>query len=106
MYTLIYLKGMSNLVDGIKVFAVFQHSHLLGRRIRTRHIRDGVELAPIADDQNYDFDYQEARVLKEEVTVNQVGITICTVTCELSIVMLSLKSGHESILPNVVFGQT
>ena len=34
------------------------HSHLAGRKIRTRHIRDGKELPVLFEDNHYDFDYQ------------------------------------------------
>lgn len=37
------------------------HAHLTARKLVIRHIRDGVELAPIAQDMNYDFDYQQMR---------------------------------------------
>ncbi|KAG7162285.1 MOXD1 2-like [Homarus americanus] len=49
---------------GINVFAVILHTHLLGRKVRVRHLRQGRELEPIAQDNNYDFNYQEYRALK------------------------------------------
>ncbi|CAL1547319.1 unnamed protein product, partial [Lymnaea stagnalis] len=55
----------------IRVFANFLHSHLLGRKIRTRHIRNGVELPPILEDNAYDFNYQETRILTEERVVKK-----------------------------------
>ncbi|KAF4518098.1 hypothetical protein B566_EDAN007799, partial [Ephemera danica] len=55
--------------DGIKVVSVVLHSHLAGRKMRLRHIRAGNELAPIVEDNHYDFKYQQARVLKKEKTV-------------------------------------
>ncbi|XP_059175988.1 DBH-like monooxygenase protein 1 [Physella acuta] len=55
----------------IKVFANFLHAHLLGRKIRTRHFRNGVELPPIMEDNSYDFNYQETRMLKEERVVKK-----------------------------------
>ncbi|XP_064082617.1 DBH-like monooxygenase protein 1 [Macrobrachium nipponense] len=54
---------------GINVFAVILHTHLLGRKVRVRHIRDGRELEPIAQDNNYDFNYQEYRALSSPRTV-------------------------------------
>ncbi|XP_068207395.1 MOXD1 homolog 2-like [Palaemon carinicauda] len=54
---------------GINVFAVILHTHLLGRKVRVRHIRDGRELEPIAQDNNYDFNYQEYRALTNPRTV-------------------------------------
>ncbi|XP_069156757.1 DBH-like monooxygenase protein 1 [Procambarus clarkii] len=54
---------------GINVFAVILHTHLLGRKVRVRHLRQGRELEPIAQDNNYDFNYQEYRALKIPRTV-------------------------------------
>ncbi|XP_035279504.1 DBH-like monooxygenase protein 1 homolog [Anguilla anguilla] len=52
--------------SGIRVFAVLMHSHLAGRAIRTRHFRDGEELQPLAQDEDFDFNFQEFQYLKEE----------------------------------------
>lgn len=61
-------------VDSIKGVAIAHHSHLLGRRVITRHIRDGVELKPIAEDKLFNFDYQGgAIILDEEVTIKKVS---------------------------------
>jgi hypothetical protein len=57
----------------IKIFGLLQHSHLLGVGIKTRHIRNDTELSPIAEDDNYDFDYQDIRALKEEREVKRVS---------------------------------
>ncbi|XP_039286537.1 MOXD1 homolog 1-like [Nilaparvata lugens] len=54
---------------GIKVVSVLLHSHLAGRKIILRHIRDGVELPAIAKDENYDFNYQQSRVIEEGIRV-------------------------------------
>ncbi|XP_070581119.1 DBH-like monooxygenase protein 1 homolog [Ptychodera flava] len=53
----------------LHVFASLLHSHLAGRAIRLRHIRDGVELPMLAQDEHYDFNYQEYVHFKEEVTI-------------------------------------
>lgn len=55
--------------EGIRIFAVFLHSHLLGRQMKLRHIRNDIELPYIASDENYDFNYQEYRYLLQEVIV-------------------------------------
>ncbi|XP_059175991.1 uncharacterized protein LOC131955763 [Physella acuta] len=55
----------------IRVFANFLHAHLLGRKLRTRHVRNGVELPPLMEDNNYDFNYQETRMLKEERVIKK-----------------------------------
>jgi dimethyladenosine transferase 1 len=53
--------------DGINVFNVLLHSHLAGRKLKLRHFRDGQELPWVSVDDNYDFDYQQNRPLREEV---------------------------------------
>ena len=59
--------------EDMKVFAIFLHAHLLSVKIRTRHFRDGIELPPIAKDDFYDFNYQDVRILPEEVIVKRVS---------------------------------
>ncbi|CAL4079802.1 unnamed protein product, partial [Meganyctiphanes norvegica] len=54
---------------GIRILYSLLHTHLLGTALTLRHIRDGKELKPICVDKTYDFEYQEARVLDEEVAV-------------------------------------
>jgi len=54
---------------GIRLVSVVLHSHLAGKKLRLRHIREGRELPPVAEDSNYDFKYQQARVLPQEVSV-------------------------------------
>ena len=55
----------------IHLFANLLHSHLIGRALRTRIIRHRQELAPLAEDNNYDFNYQEMRKLRKEVVVRK-----------------------------------
>ncbi|KAK3729734.1 hypothetical protein QZH41_011200, partial [Actinostola sp. cb2023] len=52
---------------GIKIFSAFLHTHLAGRGIWTKHIRDGVQLPDIAGDNYYDFNFQEVQSLPKEV---------------------------------------
>ncbi|XP_071518893.1 MOXD1 homolog 1-like [Panulirus ornatus] len=54
---------------GIHVFQGVLHSHLLGSSLSLRHIRDGQELPRLIKDMNYDFNYQQSRILKQEVTI-------------------------------------
>ncbi|XP_064598301.1 DBH-like monooxygenase protein 1 homolog [Liolophura sinensis] len=61
-------KGMAPR-SSIKVFAGFLHAHLLGVAIKFRHFRKGVELQPIIKDDNYDFNFQETRMLQKEVEI-------------------------------------
>ncbi|XP_059472365.1 MOXD1 homolog 2-like [Neocloeon triangulifer] len=55
--------------QGVQVFGVMLHTHLLGRRVRLRHIRGERELAPLASDSNYDAGYQEFRRLPNPTQV-------------------------------------
>ncbi|XP_068081062.1 MOXD1 homolog 1 [Anabrus simplex] len=55
--------------DGIKLVSVLLHSHLAGKKLRLRHIRNGQELQRVAEDNHYDFNYQQTRVLGNEVSV-------------------------------------
>ncbi|XP_054267311.1 MOXD1 homolog 1-like [Macrosteles quadrilineatus] len=56
----------STLPSEINVVSALLHSHRAGREIKLRHVRNGVELPPIAQDKTYDFNYQQSRVLLEE----------------------------------------
>ncbi|KAK3101729.1 hypothetical protein FSP39_005907 [Pinctada imbricata] len=67
-------KALTGLKDGITVFSVFQHAHLLARGIKTRLIRNGVELEPIADDNTYDFDFQAVRKVNRTIYDVDVGV--------------------------------
>lgn len=63
-------KGLSDShLSDIKIFAALQHSHLLGRSIKTRHFRNGTELEPIMYDPHYDFNFQELIMLQQERVV-------------------------------------
>ncbi|OQV13839.1 DBH-like monooxygenase protein 1 [Hypsibius exemplaris] len=46
---------------GVNVINVFLHTHLLGRKVYLRQMRNGREMAPLAKDENYDFTYQESQ---------------------------------------------
>ena len=63
-------------VGEIRIIGDLQHAHLLGSGIKTRHFRNGVELEPLEDDPDYDFNFQEMRLLKKERIVKPV--CICT----------------------------
>lgn len=64
---------MGNRTDELNVFAALLHSHLAGHQIRLRHIRDGKELDILAQDNNYDFNFQETRLLPEERVIQKVS---------------------------------
>lgn len=48
------------------VFATFLHTHRTGRGVRSMHFRNGRELPRIQWDDNYNFAYQQVRILREE----------------------------------------
>ncbi|XP_077979621.1 DBH-like monooxygenase protein 1 [Glandiceps talaboti] len=70
----------TNETTELHVFAGLLHSHLAGRAIRVRHVRDGLELPNVMVDMNYDFNFQELRYLREEVII-QPGDNL-VVQCE------------------------
>ncbi|CAL8068120.1 unnamed protein product [Orchesella dallaii] len=55
--------------EGITVFASVLHTHLTGRGVRLRHFREGKELPWIIADDNYNFNYQQVRLLNDEVKI-------------------------------------
>ncbi|KAK3764734.1 hypothetical protein RRG08_042044 [Elysia crispata] len=64
----------------IHVFANLLHAHRLAVKLRTRHFRNGTELPPIQEDTNYDFNYQETKMLEREIIIKK-GDTL-VVECE------------------------
>ncbi|XP_065570089.1 dopamine beta-hydroxylase-like isoform X4 [Artemia franciscana] len=55
--------------NGITVFGSQLHTHLTGKRVMTRHIRNGRELPPLNQDLHYSPHFQEIRLLREPVNV-------------------------------------
>ncbi|XP_017885001.1 MOXD1 homolog 1-like [Ceratina calcarata] len=55
--------------DGVNVVSVVLHSHLAGRRLSLKHIRQGKELPRIVQDNHFDFEYQQSHTLGKEVKV-------------------------------------
>lgn len=49
--------------------SVVLHSHLAGRRLSLKHIRQGKELPRIVQDNHFDFDYQQSHAIQKEVNV-------------------------------------
>ncbi|XP_031837806.2 MOXD1 homolog 1 [Nomia melanderi] len=54
---------------GINIVSVALHSHLAGRRLSLKHIRQGKELPRIVQDNHFDFEYQQSHTLEKEVKV-------------------------------------
>uniref|UniRef100_A0A8D8RMC2 Tyramine beta-hydroxylase n=1 Tax=Cacopsylla melanoneura TaxID=428564 RepID=A0A8D8RMC2_9HEMI len=65
--------------QGIKIFGSQLHTHLTGKRVVTRHIRNGRELAELNRDNHYSPHFQEIRLLKHAVTLlpGDALITTC-----------------------------
>lgn len=55
--------------DGVNIVSVVLHSHLAGRRLSLKHIRQGKELPRIVEDNHFDFEYQQSHTLEKEVKV-------------------------------------
>lgn len=54
---------------GISIISATLHSHVAGRKMKLRHIRNGIELNRIVEDDNYDFNYQQVRQLENETNI-------------------------------------
>ncbi|XP_066270877.1 DBH-like monooxygenase protein 1 homolog [Branchiostoma lanceolatum] len=65
----------------IHIIGANLHSHLLGVKLNARLFRDGVE-TDIARDDNYDFNLQYQRILKEELTIYPGGLGTPQEMCE------------------------
>ncbi|CAH1230841.1 MOXD1 [Branchiostoma lanceolatum] len=63
-------------IDKINVVGVHFHAHLAARKMRMRHVRNGVELPWLGSDENFDFNFQQTVRLQREVEVlKEVQIT-------------------------------
>jgi hypothetical protein len=54
---------------GLNVFNILLHSHISGRKLKLRHFRGKEELTWPAFDDNYDFDFQQNKPLRENVVI-------------------------------------
>ena len=52
--------------NGVTLANGFLHAHLLGRKLKLRHIRDGKEIRTIFEDNYYDFNFQVSREIKDK----------------------------------------
>lgn len=59
--------------EGITVFGSQLHTHLVGVRVYTRHIRDGYELTELNRDNHFSTHFQEIRRLKKPVKILPVS---------------------------------
>ena len=60
----------------ITIFLIWLTLTLILYFNRTRLYRDGAELQPLMNDEAYDFNFQETRMLKEERKVHLVSMII------------------------------
>jgi len=67
-------------IPSVQAFASNVHAHQKGIAIKMRHIRDGVELEPLAWNEHYDFNFQQGTTFQEEVTIypGDLFIVECT----------------------------
>ena len=63
--------------NGIRVFAGLPHTHLLGIKVKLRHIRNGAELPIPFQDNYYDFNYQTMRRIEFNLLPGDHLITEC-----------------------------
>ncbi|KNC55355.1 uncharacterized protein AMSG_12408 [Thecamonas trahens ATCC 50062] len=55
--------------QGVSIFGAFPHTHLLGRSVVGRHVRNGTELAPYAWNPHFDFNFQAFEWPADEIRV-------------------------------------
>ncbi|ESO92748.1 hypothetical protein LOTGIDRAFT_120180 [Lottia gigantea] len=55
--------------DGINIFASQLHTHLTGKRVWTKHVRNGLELPEVNRDNHYSPHFQEVRVLRRPINI-------------------------------------
>ncbi|XP_018019970.1 DBH-like monooxygenase protein 1 [Hyalella azteca] len=55
--------------DGVRILAGAFHAHTIASRMALHHIRDGRQLPTYLQDQLYDFNFQQERVMSQEQTL-------------------------------------
>lgn len=79
---------------GVTFFAYFLHAHLLGVGIKVEQFRDGKSIGMFAEDDAYDFNYQEGRSFVEPKKV-MPGDTL-KITCNFKSDRTSVTYGGEA----------
>ena len=70
-----FIQALSaNNQSDIRVFAVLLHAHNTKTGIRIRHLRDGMELPPIAEEHNGDPNFEEYTTLPKEIIIQGVRL--------------------------------
>eukprot|EP00485_Elphidium_margaritaceum_P023517 CAMPEP_0202712258 /NCGR_PEP_ID=MMETSP1385-20130828/36148_1 /ASSEMBLY_ACC=CAM_ASM_000861 /TAXON_ID=933848 /ORGANISM="Elphidium margaritaceum" /LENGTH=656 /DNA_ID=CAMNT_0049372229 /DNA_START=22 /DNA_END=1992 /DNA_ORIENTATION=+ len=63
--------------QGIHAFVGLLHAHTIGTALKMRHIRDNVELRPLLQNEQYDFNYQQWTNLPQEVDIYPGDEFVC-----------------------------
>ena len=82
---------MESRATQLNFFAAMLHTHLAGVAVRVRQFRDGKELAVIAKDDAYNFNFQETRILQKEYVVKPVTVHFLKI-------LLYIKNGKIYVL--------
>ena len=64
---------MTNQRNGVTVYAHMLHTHGTGKKVNIHHFRGVQELSPIATDANFDYNFQEVRLMKEPANLRPVS---------------------------------
>eukprot|EP00490_Sorites_sp_Unknown_P012982 CAMPEP_0114655184 /NCGR_PEP_ID=MMETSP0191-20121206/10935_1 /TAXON_ID=126664 /ORGANISM="Sorites sp." /LENGTH=423 /DNA_ID=CAMNT_0001870835 /DNA_START=412 /DNA_END=1683 /DNA_ORIENTATION=+ len=64
-------------VNSVTAIASFLHSHTIGVQLRLRHFRGNTELAPIDENLNYDFDFQQFVPINRTIQAGDSMLTEC-----------------------------
>jgi dopamine beta-monooxygenase len=73
------MKFLRNLASGITVFAVHGHTHSAGNSFKTQIIRNGTELEPLTQIDNYDFNFQLTQYVEPvQLSPGDRLVTHCT----------------------------
>ena len=60
--------------DGVTVYAHMLHTHGTGKKVNIHHFRGTEELPHIATDANFDYNFQEVRLMKDPANLRPVSI--------------------------------
>lgn len=64
---------MQLIKEDVKVFGSVLHGHLAATKIISRQFRNGTELRTIDEDQHYDFNYQQYKMMEEPMDLKAVS---------------------------------
>lgn len=81
---------------GIHIISATLHSHVAGRKMKLRHVRNGVEMDRIVEDDTYDFNYQQVRQLENETTILPGDYLITDCAYEVSSVFDCVMRLHDN----------